>query len=65
MIYEIKSGLPIGEHRYKMIRDILKYSQCPFESFIISVPGFQSFKDGVIQLEDGDTFTEIVDVIRL
>ena len=62
MKIEIHSGKPIGEERFKMIRDIFTYSQCPNESLRNSVEGFTSFDGKVLQLDEGDDYIYSIEI---
>ncbi|MFC2461020.1 MAG: hypothetical protein ACFNQB_07435 [Selenomonas noxia] len=59
---EIRSGEPIGEDIERKIHDIFMESECPNESLIASIPGFERYdeRSGIVHLVAGDLYTAIV-----
>lgn len=59
---EIRSGEPIGEDIERKIRDIFIESECPNESLLASIPGFERYDEqhGIVHLVLGDIYTAIV-----
>ena len=59
---EIRSGEPIGEDSERKIHDIFMESECPNESLIASIPGFERYdeRSGIVYLVAGDLYTAIV-----
>lgn len=59
---EIRSGEPIGEDIERKIHDIFVESECPNESLLASIPGFERYDEqrGIVHLVPGDIYTAIV-----
>lgn len=63
---EIRSGEPIGEDIERKIHDIFVESECPNESLLASIPGFERYDEqcdeqcGIVHLVPGDLYTAIV-----
>ena len=59
---EIRSGEPIGEDIERKIHDIFVESECPNESLLASIPGFERYDErhGIVHLVSGDLYTAIV-----
>ena len=58
MEFKIQSGKPISFELIKMVMDILRESHCPYESFKNSLPDYTSFDGYIIQLDDGDKYSQ-------
>lgn len=59
---EIRSGEPIGEDIERKIHDIFVESECPNESLLASIPGFERYDEqrGIVHLVPGDLYTAVV-----
>lgn len=59
---EIRSGEPIGEDIERKIHDIFVESECPNESLLASIPGFERYDEqrGIVHLVPGDFYTATV-----
>ena len=59
---EIRSGEPIGEDIERKIHDIFVESECPNESLLASIPGFERYDEqcGIVHLVPGNLYTAIV-----
>jgi hypothetical protein len=59
---EIRSGEPIGEDIERKIHDIFVESECPNESLLASIPGFERYDEqrGIVHLVQGDLYTAVV-----
>lgn len=59
---EIRSGEPIGEDIERKIHDIFVESECPNESLLASIPGFERYDEqhGLVHLVPGDIYTATV-----
>ena len=59
---EIRSGEPIGEDIERKIHDIFVESECPNESLLASIPGFERYdkQRGIVHLVPGDLYTAVV-----
>lgn len=59
---EIRSGEPIGEDIERKIHDIFVESECPNESLLASIPGFEYYDErhGIVHLVPGDIYTAVV-----
>ena len=59
---EIRSGEPIGEDIERKIHDIFVEAECPNESLLASIPGFERYDEqrGIVHLVPGDLYTAIV-----
>ena len=59
---EVVSGEPIDHEVLAKIEKILTESNCPNESLRSSIPEFTSYDEskGIIQLHEGDTFSDMI-----
>lgn len=59
---EIRSGEPIREDIERKIHDIFVESECPNESLLASIPGFERYDEqrGIVHLVPGDLYTAVV-----
>ena len=59
---EIRSGEPIREDIERKIHDIFVESECPNESLLASISGFERYDErhGIVHLVPGDIYTAIV-----
>jgi hypothetical protein len=59
---EIRSGEVIGEDIERKIHDIFVESECPNESLLASIPGFERYDErhGIVHLVPGDIYTVII-----
>lgn len=59
---EIRSGEPIGEDIERKIHNIFVESECPNESLLASIPGFERYDErhGIVHLVPGNIYTAIV-----
>lgn len=62
MQIKIQSDAPIDGLTLKNIIDIFKVSKCPNESMFFSTPRFKFFKNGVVQIGDGNKFFEVINL---
>lgn len=59
---EIRSGEPIGEDIERKIHDIFVESECPNESLLASIHGFERYDEQhrIVHLVPGDLYTATV-----